>query len=179
MCVIKSPGRRERENVRSNIWRDNSWEFSKSDQRHHHTTNSRSLIQIPSRINKKKSTLRHISFKRLLKTKDEEKILKAARGAKKMDYLKNRSWNQAFSWPSISKNGNQKAIRLHLQLVKRTQVPIYKSSALSAILCCHPSFHFLVASRARQTWVQMLAIGCQASAIFPYNTEEKNLIENV
>ena len=45
-------------------------------------------LQIPSSINKKRSTLRHISFKRLLKTKDEEKILKAARGEKKMDYLK-------------------------------------------------------------------------------------------
>lgn len=51
MCLLRAQ-RREREYDRSNRRRDNSWEFSKSDERHHHHTDSR------SRINKERSTPR-------------------------------------------------------------------------------------------------------------------------
>lgn len=56
MCVIKGPGEERGEMSGAMFEEITAENFSKSDERHHHTTNSKKALQIPSMINKKGPT---------------------------------------------------------------------------------------------------------------------------
>ena len=75
-------GRREKERIWENFWRDYGWKFPQ-----HGKGNSQEVQRVPYRINPRRNTPRHILIK-LTKTKHKERILKAARESKNKKFFK-------------------------------------------------------------------------------------------